>query len=102
VAVVCAAIGSTPRGGMSGDTIPAFRRGHLDIVAGEHRGGLELAVWENDGAGRFTRRVVDQGKESHLGSRVFDLDGDGDLDLVSIAWDRYQFLHMWRNDAVRK
>jgi hypothetical protein len=24
----------------------------------------------------------------------------GDLDIVSIAWDDYRFLHLWRNDAV--
>ena len=30
-----------------------------------------------------------------------DLDSDGDLDIVSIAWDNYKFLHVWRNDAVK-
>jgi hypothetical protein len=73
--------------------------GHLDIISGEHRGDLVLAIWENDGTGNFVRRVVDKGKESHLGSRVVDLDGDGILDIVSIAWDRFQQLHVWRNDA---
>ncbi len=43
---------------------------------------------------------VDLGKESHLGTRVADLDGDGDFDIVSIAWDNFQFLHVWRNDAL--
>jgi hypothetical protein len=73
--------------------------GHLDIIAGEHRGSLTLAIWVNDGSGQFTRHIVDTGKESHLGARVFDLDGDGDLDIVSIAWDRFQHLHVWRNDT---
>ena len=36
------------------------------------------------------------------GSALVDLDGDGDLDLVSIAWDDYKFLHVWRNDAISK
>lgn len=73
--------------------------GYLDLVAGEHRGDLILTVFENDGTGNFTSRMVDRGKESHLGSQLYDLDGDGDLDIISIAWDRYQTLHVWRNDG---
>jgi len=45
---------------------------------------------------------IDRGKESHLGARLFDLDADGDLDLVSHAWDRWQDLHLWRNDTRRR
>ena len=33
---------------------------------------------------------------------VADLDRDGDLDTVSIAWDDYENLHLWRNDAVQE
>jgi len=40
--------------------------------------------------------------ENHLGARTVDLDGDGDLDLVGIAWDAFPFLHIWRNDAVQR
>lgn len=35
----------------------------------------------------------------HLGARVADLDGDGDREIVSIAWDAYQYLHLWRHDV---
>jgi len=28
--------------------------------------------------------------------------GDGDLEIVSIAWDDYRYLHLWRNDARRR
>jgi hypothetical protein len=31
-----------------------------------------------------------------------DLDGDGDLDVVSIAWNDFRYLHVWRNDAVAR
>lgn len=72
--------------------------GDIDIISGEHRGAKKLSVWENDGNGNFIERVIDTGKESHLGARVADLDNDGDLDIVSICWDDYKYLHLWRND----
>lgn len=75
--------------------------GHKDIITAEHKGPeLKLQIWKNDGAGNFTVKVVDRGKESHLGSRVADLNGDGALDIVSIGWDRHQYLHVWRNDGL--
>jgi hypothetical protein len=75
--------------------------GDRDLVTGEHKGkDKRLFVLENDGKGRFTSHVIDRGKESHLGTLLFDMDGDGDLDILSIAWDEYRFLHLWRNDAL--
>ncbi|MCG5055155.1 MAG: VCBS repeat-containing protein [Myxococcales bacterium] len=76
--------------------------GHLDVITGEHRGAQRVTVWRNLGRARgFAPHVVDEGKESHLGARAVDLDGDGDLDLVSIAWDGYAKLHVWRNDRIQ-
>jgi len=75
--------------------------GDLDLITGEHRGPRRLIIWENNGQGRFTGHLVDQGKENHLGARVADLDSDGDLDIVGICWDSYQYLHLWRNDAKK-
>ena len=75
--------------------------GDLDILTSEHKGeDLKLLLFENDGSGQFTQHVLDTGKESHLGTLLFDLDGDGDLDIVSIGWDQWTFLHIWRNDAI--
>lgn len=77
--------------------------GDMDIVTCEHKGpNLELQLWKNDGKGIFTKEILDKGKESHLGTQVDDMDGDGDLDIVSIAWDEYKFVHLWRNDEISK
>ncbi|MBD3289680.1 hypothetical protein GF337_12815 [candidate division KSB1 bacterium] len=75
--------------------------GDIDLVTCEHKGDdLKLQVWENDGDGNFSEVLLDQGKESHLGTQLCDLDQDGDPDIVSIAWDNYKNLHLWRNDAI--
>jgi hypothetical protein len=62
-----------------------------------------MYLTRHEGCGRwgFTEHVVDRGKESHLGTQVTDLNRNGDLDIVSIAWDDHKNLHLWRNDAVQ-
>ena len=75
---------------LTGDGVP-------DVITGEHRGARKLAIWENLSQGKSWRQhVVDTGKESHLGARAFDLDGDGRSEILSICWDTYQNLHLWR------
>lgn len=70
-----------------------------DLITGEHRGQKRVQVWKNiDHAERWEVEQVDEGKESHLGAIVLDIDQDGDLDIVSIGWDDYQTVHLWRND----
>ena len=77
------------------------RDGDIDILTSEHKGpNLSLQVWKNDGRGAFRMQEIDRGKESHLGAQPFDLDGDGDLDIISIGWDKHQYVHLWRNDAI--
>jgi hypothetical protein len=78
-------------GDMDGD-------GNMDIVTAEHKGpDLEVQVWRNDGKANFTKQIVDTGKESHLGARIADLDGNGAPDIVSIGWDQEKYLHLWKN-----
>ncbi len=75
--------------------------GDLDVITNEHKGpDLRTMIFENDGAGAFTLHDIGRGKEAHLGAQTVDLDNDGDLDLVSHAWDEWKDLHLWRNDAV--
>ena len=76
--------------------------GDIDLVTCEHKGKeFRLMLFENDGKGKFTMHSPDKGHESHLGTQLADLDSDGDQDIVSIAWDNYKFLHVWRNDAIK-
>ncbi|KKU31339.1 MAG: FG-GAP repeat protein [Candidatus Amesbacteria bacterium GW2011_GWC1_46_24] len=74
--------------------------GDIDIILGEHKGTLKMAVWENIAGGSFIEHVVDSGKESHLGSQPYDLDNDGDLDIVSIAYDAPENIHLWKNGSI--
>ena len=74
--------------------------GDIDIVTGEHRGSRRVAVWENRDHGKsWVEHVVDTGKEGYLGARVADLDGDGRLEILSICWDTYPHLHLWRRSV---
>ncbi len=78
------------------------RDGDIDLVSNEHKGEEHpTLVFLNDGKGVFTEKVIDKGKENHLGTRLADLDGDGDLDIFGAGWDEYRFMHVWRNDSVK-
>jgi hypothetical protein len=84
------------------DVADLDRNGAMDIVTGEHRGDKRTILWRNDGKGRFTPHEIARGLESHLGSRLHDLDGDGDLDVISIAWDDAGLLWIARNDSISR
>ena len=76
------------------------RDGDIDILTAEHKGpDLELQFWVNDGAGNFKKKIIDKGKENHLGVMSKDMDGDGDLDILGIGWDFHQYVHYWRNES---
>jgi hypothetical protein len=82
------------------DVADMDKDGAADIITGEHRGTKIVAIWKNvDKGSAWIRRVVSVGKESHLGARVADLNRDGNPEIVSIAWDDYPNLYLWRNDA---
>jgi hypothetical protein len=91
----------TSRGSLNSLAVSDLNNDGLpDLVTGEHRGALRTSIWSNRGSGRFVEQLLGSGFESHLGVRPIDLDRDGDLDLVSIAWDGAETIHVWRNDAV--
>ena len=76
--------------------------GDIDFVTNEHKGKeYKLQIFENDGNANFKDIVIDTGKECHLGTKLVDLDNDGDLDIIGHAWDNYKYFHAWRNDATK-
>jgi len=81
------------------DVVDMDNDGDTDLLTCEHKGPrLELQLWLNDGKGNFIKQVLDTGKENHLGTQVKDMDNDGDMEIIGIGWDHYQFVHLWRND----
>jgi hypothetical protein len=72
---------------------------HTDMQPGQVAADDRTFLLLNPGPGGRWRLVpVDVGpRSSHLGARACDLDGDGDLDLVSTAWRQFRVLHAWYN-----
>lgn len=85
------------------DIVDMDSDGDLDVLTAEHKGStLELQLWTNNGSATFTKTVLDTGKENHLGAKAFDMDRDGDLDIIGSAWDNYRWMHYWENLSYNK
>jgi hypothetical protein len=87
-----------PVGPMSLDVADMDGDGDLDVVVGEHNyenpSTARLLVFENlDGMGvSWKPHVVYTGDEHHDGTQLVDIDGDGDLDIISIGWSHPRVL----------
>lgn len=89
---------ATPIGPMSLDVADMDGDGDLDVIVGEHNladpASARLIIYENmDGVGgSWSEHIVYTGDEHHDGAQVVDIDGDGDLDILSIGWDNDRVL----------
>jgi hypothetical protein len=79
--------------------------GDLDIVVGEHNlanpHDAGLFVMENaDGfGGSWRQHVIYNGDEHHDGAQLVDIDGDTDLDVISIGWGHNNVI-LYENKAI--
>jgi hypothetical protein len=78
--------------------------GHIDIILGQHytrrqNTPRKIQIFENDGKGNFKEHLISTGIESHLGARVFDLNSNGKLDIVTVGYIDHQYLYIFRNDG---
>ncbi len=85
------------------DAVDMDKDGDVDLVTNEHKGtDHKTEVYLNDGKANFTARLVGTGHEMHLGARCFDLDSDGDDEIIGVGWDHFETLHLYRNDALKR
>jgi hypothetical protein len=96
---------ATVVGPMSLDVADIDRDGDIDVVVGEHNLAqpetARLIVFENADArgGTWQQHVVYTGDEHHDGAQLADMDGDGDLDIISVGWGHPRVL-LYRNQAM--
>lgn len=77
--------------------------GDVDLITNEHMGTEhKTEIYLNDGNANFTPQLVGTGAEMHLGALCFDLDSDGDKDIIGVGWNKHQSLHLFRNDALNR
>lgn len=91
-------------GPMSLDVVDMDSDGDRDAVVGEHNlveeANARLFVFENVGGrgAAWTSHLVYRGDEHHDGARTADMDGDGDVDILSIGWGHNRVL-LYENGA---
>jgi hypothetical protein len=96
-------VADTIYGAQSLDVADLDKDGDLDIVMGEHRFSEQarVIIFENlDGKSTaWKAHVIATGHEHHDGTKLVDIDSDGDLDIISIGWKQPCVL-LYENKAV--
>jgi hypothetical protein len=85
---------SFPYGSLHSLSVADFNGdGRLDIVSNEQEELLPVGrknprwiLWENQGDQKYTERIILDGKLGGHELQTGDVDGDGDIDIVSKAW----------------
>jgi hypothetical protein len=80
--------------------------GRPDIVVAEHTDmrnsegasdNLTVIYLNRNGVDAWAPLVVERGPHSsHLGARLADIDGDRFPEIISIAWNQYRRVHLWK------
>jgi hypothetical protein len=98
---------ATVIGPMSLDVADMDGDGDMDVIIGEHNlkdsVNAKLLIFENaDGKGNtWIPHLVYVGDEHHNGAIVVDIDGDGDLDIISIGWGHRKVV-LYENKVIDK
>jgi len=86
-------------GDFDGDAVPdIIVAEHTDLQQSDGAADNLTVIYLNRKAGQaWAPRVVERGPHSsHLGAKLANLDGDGSPEIVSIAWNQYRSVHLWR------
>ena len=79
--------------------------GDIDIVVSEHtdlkdnevRDNLTVVYLNRERGRAWMPQLIERGPHSsHLGARLVDLDNDGAVEIVSIGWNQYRYVHLWK------
>jgi glucose/arabinose dehydrogenase len=87
-------LGTDVDSGLSLDIADLDFDGDLDLIVGEWKSEKRLLAFENDlcGSGTWTKHILHAGgttkPDHHDGTQTVDLDNDGDLDIISLGWDK--------------
>jgi hypothetical protein len=87
-------VGGEAHGGAVGDLDADC---DMDAMAGSTTGQFNMKIYENDGEGNFTSVNAPGSGDLHNTGRIFDIDKDGDLDMIGIGWVNHN-VRIWRNN----